>query len=166
MKHLISVSREKRGLGSPEARRVIRRAVTATLRAQGVGEPCEVSVLLTDDEGIRARNREFRAIDRPTDVLSFPLNEFEPGSFDPEAAEVDPETGRVLLGDVVISLERIRAQGEAFGHGEERELAYITVHSVLHLLGYDHVDEGPMKRQMRAREKAVMADLTLGDGET
>ncbi len=165
MKHIISVTRAKRGLGSPEAARVIKKAVRAALAAESVDEPCEVSVRLTDDEGIRGKNKTFRGIDRPTDVLSFPMNDLEPGRFDAAGAERDLDTGHVLLGDVLISLERIRAQGAEFGHGEERELAYITVHSVLHLLGYDHVDEGPMKRQMRAREKDIMASLEAGVGE-
>ena len=100
-------------------------------------------------------------MDKPTDVLSFPMNEFEPGRFDAEKAEIDEETGLVILGDMVLSLERARAQGNEYGHGEEREIAYLTVHSVLHLLGYDHVDEGPLKRQMRYREEAIMKGIGL-----
>ena len=130
----------------------------AALDAEGVSEPCLVGVVLTDDEDIRRVNREFRGIDRATDVLSFPFNELRPGAFDASVCERDPESGRLMLGDMMISLERCAAQGEEFGHGFEREIRYLTVHSVLHLLGYDHVDEGIMKRQMRAREKAIMGD--------
>ena len=118
----------------------------------------EVSVLLTDNDRIHELNREFRGIDRPTDVLSFPFSEQRPGEFDAQLCQRDPESGRLLLGDMMISLERCAAQGEEFGHGFEREIRYLTVHSVLHLLGYDHVDEGKMKKQMRTREKEIMGD--------
>lgn len=158
----ISVSRARSGLGHPEARALVLRAAKAALKAQGVDMPCEISVMFTDDEGIREINREFRGIDAATDVLSFPMNELAPGAFDAEACERDPETGAVLLGDMAISLERCAAQGEEFGHGFGREVMYLTVHSVLHLLGYDHVDEGEMKRAMRAREEAIMARLRGG----
>ena len=155
----IMVSREKRGLGYPDARRLILRAINAALRAEGVGEECEISVLLTDNEGIHALNREYRNVDRPTDVLSFPANELTPGEFDAQGCEEDPETGRIFLGDMAISLEKCAAQGLEYGHGFERELMYLTVHSTLHLLGYDHVDEAEMKRQMRAREEMIMSGL-------
>ena len=155
MEHLIEISRERTGLGHNEAAGLIRKAVRRALDAEGVDRPCLVSVLLTDDEGIRAVNREFRGIDRATDVLSFPMNELTPGAFDPDVGD---ETGALMLGDMMISLERCAAQGEEFGHGFGREIQYLTVHSVLHLLGYDHVDEGERKRQMRAREKAIMGD--------
>ena len=158
MEHEVYVSREKTGLGHREAAVLIKKAAAMALEAEGVGVPCIISVMLTDDEGIHAVNREFRTVDRATDVLSFPLNELVPGEFDPEDCERDPETGNILLGDMMISLEHCAAQGEEFGHGFAREIQYLTVHSVLHLLGYDHVDEGPMKRQMRAREKAIMGD--------
>ena len=158
MKHEISLSREKRGLGHPEAAALVKRAIRAALEAEGVTEGCLVGVVLTDDEGIRRVNREFRGVDRATDVLSFPFNELVPGAFRAEDCERDPESGRLLLGDMMISLERCAAQGEEFGHGFEREIRYLTVHSALHLLGYDHVDEGKMKKQMREREKEIMGD--------
>ena len=157
MDYEIYVSREKRNLGHPESAAAIRRAAAAALRAEGV-EKAIVSVMLTDDEGIRRVNREFRGVDGATDVLSFPLNELRPGAFDPALCETDPETGAALLGDMMISVPRCEAQGEDFGHGYAREISYLTVHSVLHLLGYDHLDEGPMKRQMREREKAIMGE--------
>ena len=158
MEHEIEISRERTGLGHHEAAGLIKKAVRLALDAEGVDRPCLISVMLTDDEGIRAVNREFRGIDRATDVLSFPMNELTPGDFDPEACDTDPETGALLLGDMMISLERCAEQGEELGHGFGREIQYLTVHSVLHLLGYDHVDEGPMKRQMREREKEIMGD--------
>ncbi len=131
----------------PALRRRIKTAARAALDAEGVPGPWELSVLLTDDEGIRAINRQFRDVDKPTDVLSFPMG------------DTDPATGRLLLGDMVLNVAWAAAQGEELGHGAEHEISYLTVHSVLHLLGYDHVDEGPMKKEMRAREKAVMAVL-------
>ena len=161
MEHEISVSREVTGLGHRNAAALIRKAVDKALDAEGIDVLCQVSVMLTDDEGIRRVNREFRDIDRATDVLSFPLNELSPGAFDPLDCERDLDTGMILLGDVLISLPRCEAQGEEFGHGFEREIQYLTVHSVLHLLGYDHVDEGEMKARMRAREKAIMGDVEL-----
>lgn len=158
MKHEIYVSREVTGLGHNNSAACIKKAVNMALDAEGVDVPCIVSVMLTDDEGIHSVNREFRNVDRPTDVLSFPMNELTPGAFDAAECERDMDTGAVLLGDMMISIPRCAAQGEEFGHGYERELMYLTVHSVLHLLGYDHVDEGEMKRAMRAREKAIMGD--------
>ena len=127
---------------------LLRRVISAALAAEGVDLPCEINVLLTDDEGIHQVNREMRQVDRPTDVLSFPMFDLKPGE-KPEAGDEDPESGLVPLGDMCISLERAAAQAGEFGHSVERELSYLTVHSVLHLLGYDHMDEGPMKRQMR-----------------
>ena len=158
MEHEIYVSREKKNLGHRNAAALIKKAVNMALDAEQIPVPCLISVMLTDEEGIRRVNRDFRGIDRATDVLSFPLNALSPGAFDPEDCEKDPETGAVMLGDMMISLPRCEAQGEEFGHGFEREILYLSVHSVLHLLGYDHVDEGEMKRQMRAREKFIMGD--------
>lgn len=158
-RHKIYFRRDRNGLGCLGARAAIGRAVRAALEVEGITEPCEVSVLLTDDEGIRTLNQQFRKIDRSTDVLSFPANNFVPGAFDPAAAERNPRTGRVVLGDMALSIEHARAQGAEFGHGTKREIRYLTVHSVLHLLGYDHMDEGEQKRQMREREKDVMARL-------
>lgn len=134
--------------------------ITAALAAEGVDVPCEVDVLLTDDQGIHAVNLDMRGVDRPTDVLSFPMFDLAPGEH-PDGADADPATGLVPLGDMCISLERASAQAREFGHSVERELCYLTVHSVLHLLGYDHMDEGPMKAQMRAREEAILTSLGI-----
>lgn len=159
MKGKVYIRRSRRGLGFFGAGRLIKKAAFAAAAAQGIAEPWEISVLLTDDEDIAVLNREHRGKDRPTDVLSFPANTMSPGEFDPNAMERDPATGRIILGDMAISLERTRVQGKELGHGARREIMYLTVHSVLHLLGYDHEDEGEMKKQMRAREKAIMAKL-------
>ena len=155
------LTREVSGLGHPNTISLVRKAAESALKAEGVAEDCILSVLLTDDEGIRRINREFRELDRPTDVLSFPMNEFVPGAFDAEAGEWDYDDQAVVLGDMVLSLERAHAQGEEFGHGPDREISYLTVHSVLHLLGYDHLDEGEEKRLMREREEYIMQQLGL-----
>ena len=122
--------------------------------------PCEIDVLLTNDAGIHQINREMRQVDRPTDVLSFPEFELTPGEL-PTTEDADPGTGLVPLGDMVLSTERVAAQAKEYGHSNRRELAYLVVHSVLHLLGYDHLDEGAQKAQMREREEAIMAELGL-----
>ena len=139
----------------------IESVIRAALEEQGVELPCEISVLLTDDEGIHQINLDMRGVDRPTDVLSFPMFELEPG-VPPEGEEyLDPESELCPLGDMCISLERAEAQAAEFGHSVEREICYLTVHSVLHLLGYDHLDEGPMKAQMREREEAILEKLGI-----
>ena len=137
---------------------LLRRVINAALDAEGVDVLCEVNVLLTGDREIHAVNLEQRGVDRPTDVLSFPMFELTPGD-KPQAGWADPDTGLVPLGDMMLSLERCAAQAEEFGHSMERELSYLAVHSVLHLLGYDHLDEGPQKAQMRAREEAILSGL-------
>ena len=138
----------------------LRRAILAALEAEGVDVPCEIDVLLTDDAGIHQVNLDMRGVDAPTDVLSFPIFELRPGD-KPTEDDADPATGLIPLGDMCISLERAAVQGEEYGHGFQRELAYLAVHSVLHLLGYDHLDEGPMKAQMRAREEAILSGLGM-----
>ena len=139
---------------------LLEKVISAALEAEGVELPCEISVLITDDEGIHQINLEQREVDRPTDVLSFPMFDLSPGEH-PGVEDADPETGLVPLGDMVISLERTREQAEQFGHSLEREVCYLAVHSVLHLLGYDHMDDGPMKAQMRAREEAILGELGI-----
>ncbi len=141
---------------------LIARVVDTALEEEGVAVPCEVDVLFTDDEGIHQINLEQRGVDGPTDVLSFPMFEWTPG--EPpveETAELDPATGLLPLGDMVLNLDRARAQAEEFGHSVDREFAYLTVHSILHLLGYDHMDDGPMQRQMRSREEAILGRLGI-----
>ena len=114
----------------------------------------------TDNEEIHKVNMEFRGVDRSTDVLSFPTFEFLPGRFRADEDMLDPE-GRLPLGDMMISLPQVLAQAEEYGHSPERELSYLAVHSTLHLLGYDHVDEDKMKREMRSREDYIMSKLGL-----
>ena len=162
MKHHITVHAEIPHVNTPSITAQIKRCITAVLEEEKVGVLCEINVLLTDNEGIRAINRDYRGIDRATDVLSFPMFTLVPGAFPDDVSDLlDPGTDVLPLGDMAISMERVRAQALEFGHSEQRELGYLTVHSVLHLLGYDHVDEGIMKQQMRKREDAVMAAIGI-----
>lgn len=158
----VNISYDKRSLTNLPVTVNIRRCIAATLRAEGVNVPCEINVLITDDSGIRAINSASRQVDKATDVLSFPMFELTPGKLPEDWAEyLDPMTGKCPLGDMCISLERAKAQAAEFGHSVKREVGYLTIHSMLHLLGYDHLDEGPQKAQMRAREEAIAASIDL-----
>lgn len=135
---------------------VIKSCIAATLKEEGIQIPCEINVLITDDAGIRAINKASRDIDKATDVLSFPMFELQAGSPPDDWTEyLDPESGLCPLGDMAISIERAASQAKEFGHSLRREVGYLTIHSMLHLLGYDHLDEGPQKKQMRLREEAI-----------
>ncbi len=158
-RHYIPVTADIPGVGD-ERKAFVRKVIRTALAAEGVDFPCEVDVLLTNDARIHELNREQRGIDRPTDVLSFPAFDLQPGAL-PEPADADPGSGLVPLGDMVVSLERAAAQAKEYGHSNRRELAYLTVHSVLHLLGYDHLDEGPQKAQMRAKEEEILEKLDV-----
>ena len=135
---------------------LVRRAVIASLEYEGFGADTELSVTFTDNEGIRAINSEFRGIDAPTDVLSFPLTDYEGVDF-PVANE--PASS---LGDIVLSLERADEQAREFGHSFEREVAFLTVHSMLHLLGYDHVNSEQEDVEMRRRQREILESMGLG----
>lgn len=158
--HYIPITADVSGAANDANCALIRRTIRTALAVEGLTAPCEVDVLLTDDDGIHEINREMRQVDRPTDVLSFPEFELTPGQL-PGPEDADPGTGLIPLGDMVLSMERVAAQAREYGHSKRRELSYLVTHSVLHLLGYDHLDEGPMKAQMRAREEAIMALLGL-----
>ena len=158
--HYIPITADVPGAANDANCALIRRTIRTALAAEGLTAPCEVDVLLTDDDGIHEINRELRQVDRPPDVLSFPEFELTPGQL-PGPEDADPGTGLIPLGDMVLSMERVAAQAREYGHSKRRELSYLVTHSVLHLLGYDHLDEGPMKAQMRAREEAIMALLGL-----
>lgn len=161
MTHKIYVTRDIRGLGQPETARLIKSAVEAALRAEKVMCRCRVDVLLTDDKRMQSINFDQRGVDSTTDVLSFPANELKAGEFSDMDCEHDPDTGTVFLGDMVISVPRCQEQGKEFGHGYQREVSYLVVHSTLHLLGYDHMDDGDEKKLMRSREEAIMDKLGL-----
>lgn len=162
MKHQIIVRYTNRRDKNPALTVHLHRCITAALAAEGVNVPCEINVLVTDDEGIRVINNATRNIDSATDVLSFPMFQFTPGAFPEDVSEdIDPQTGLLPLGDMAISLERARDQAKRFGNTTRREIGYLTIHSILHLLGYDHMDEGEQKRQMRTREEIIAAELGL-----
>lgn len=135
-------------------RLLLRKACTATLLEENFESPAEIEITFVTDEQIKEINNQFRNIDSSTDVLSFPLG--ENGVYD-----TNPSTGAKMLGDVVISLEHAIAQGDLYGHGLEREIAYLTVHSVLHLLGYDHVNGGLEQTIMREKEEKILEKLGL-----
>ena len=159
-KHYIPITPDVPGADSASRCARIRKVIRTALAAEGVDCPCEVDVLLTDDENIHAINRDMREVDRATDVLSFPEFDLAPGEL-PTEEDADPGTGLVPLGDMVISMEHVAAQAKEYGHSRQRALAYLVTHSVLHLLGYDHLDEGPQKKQMREREEAILAELGI-----
>lgn len=135
---------------------LVRRAIEATLDFEQYGNTCEVSVTFTDDASIHELNKKFRGVDRPTDVLSFPLFDYEGESEEPP---VDELMG--MLGDVVLSLETAARQAEEYGHSFAREVAFLTVHSMLHLLGYDHETSEADEADMRQRQREIMERLGL-----
>ena len=125
----------------------------------------QINVLLTDNAGIRGFNKEYRNIDRETDVLSFPNLDFEtPAAFeideDREADYFDPETGELILGDIIISVDRVKEQAESYGHSRKREFAFLVAHSMLHLCGYDHMEEAEAA-VMEAKQEAVLQKLGI-----
>ena len=160
MAYKINITFDCFTLRQPVITNIIKTCIEATLNAENIHVPCEINVMVTNDKGIHAVNLASRNVDKPTDVLSFPMFQLEPGN-PPEDWEeyLDFETDMCPLGDMCISLERAIAQSKEFGHSVKREVGYLTIHSMLHLLGYDHLDEGEMKRQMRAREEAIAATI-------
>ena len=159
-RHYMPITADVPGVNDSR-RAFIRKVIRTALAAEGVDFPCEVDVLITNDETIHRINQDMRQVDRATDVLSFPEFDLTPGQLPDPQTDADPGTGLVPLGDMVISLEHVEAQACEYGHSQRRELAYLVVHSVLHLLGYDHLDEGPQKAQMRAREEAILKELGI-----
>ena len=160
MRHKINLVFEQLSLQKFVISQNIRRCIQETLKAEGIDVRCEINVLVTDDAGIQIINRESRNLDKPTDVLSFPMFQLEAGNAPADWEEYrDPDSGLVPLGDMCISLERAFTQAAEFGHSVRREVGYLTIHSMLHLLGYDHLDEGPQKKQMRGREEAIASGI-------
>ncbi len=151
----VLISDQQKTLKVPSGTRLlIRRACNAVLVYENFEDAAEVNVMLVDDEKIRTFNAQFRNIDRVTDVLSFPLG--EGGVYD-----TNPESGKKMLGDIVINVSQAVRQAEDFGHSFQREVAFLTVHSMLHLLGYDHVQGGIEQVKMREREEAVLLQMGL-----
>ena len=160
MRHKINIVFEQLSLQQFTIKAIIRKCIHATLEAERISVPCEINVLVTDDAGIRIVNRESRKLDKPTDVLSFPMFQLEAGNPPTDWVDYqDPQTGLVPLGDMCISLERAVAQAQEFGHSTRRQVGYLTIHSMLQLLGYDHLDEGEQKKQMRGREEAIAGSI-------
>ena len=156
----VNIENKQKAIKVPTgARMLIRRCCHAVLELEGFEGAAEVDVSLVDNEIIHGINLEQREIDAPTDVLSFPLG--EDGVYDQ-----NPATGAYMLGDIVISLERAQAQAEEYGHTFQREVGYLTVHSMLHLLGYDHVEGGLEAVRMREKEEAVMRSIGLPRGSS
>ena len=146
----VIISNEQKTVKIPTGvRLLVRRCCNAVLTFEDFNEPAEISVTFVDDERIHELNREYRNVDRSTDVLSFPLG--ENGVYDK-----NPENGACLLGDIVISVETAVRQAETYGHSLQREIGFLTVHSMLHLLGYDHVNGGIEEVRMREKEEHVL----------
>ncbi len=158
--HSITVVTEREDASLCES---IKCAVLAALDYEGVTQNCDVCVMVTDDEGIRELNREHRDLDKPTDVLSFPMLELRPGQkIEVSPLELDPETGAVMLGDIAISHERALAQAEEYGHALSREIAFLTVHGTLHLLGYDHERGEDDEKLHFSRQEEILCELGCG----
>ena len=150
--HIIYIENEQdRCWFSFAMRRLLKSAVAAVLLEEDYRYRAEVSITLVDDERIRELNREYRHIDRATDVLSFPTGD----------NEEDPAEGAVPLGDIVISLERAYAQAAEYGHSPEREVAFLCVHSMLHLLGYDHETSKEDEAEMFSRQEMILSAMGL-----
>ena len=150
---------EKLNLSEEE---IIRDVVLAVLDYEGCPYAAEVNVVVTDNHEIQKMNREYRGIDAPTDVLSFPMLEFTvPSDFShvEEAFEdcFNPESGELMLGDIILSVDKIREQAESYGHSQTRELAFLVAHSMLHLCGYDHMEEDKAEEMERKQENVLSA---------
>ncbi len=151
----VIISNEQNDFRIPTGvRMLVRRCCTAVLVQENFTDPAEISVTFVDDEQIHALNKEYRNIDRSTDVLSFPLG--ENGVYD-----TNIDTGAKLLGDIVISIPHALDQADRYGHSLQREIGFLTVHSMLHLLGYDHVNGGIESVRMREKEEAVLTQMGL-----
>lgn len=143
-------------LHKPVVSSIIKTSIASVLKQEQIYVPCEINVLVTNDAGIKEINNASRGIDKSTDVLSFPMFDLTAGEAPSDWSEyMDPESGLCPLGDMAISLERAVAQAKEFGHSVRREIGYLTIHSMLHLLGYDHLDEGEQKKKMRTREEQI-----------
>lgn len=139
--------------------------IEAALDYENCPYECEINVILTDNVGIHQINSECREIDRPTDVLSFPMAEYEiPGNFEQLEEEqpecFHPESGELMLGDIIISLDKVKEQAESYGHSAKREYAFLLAHSMLHLMGYDHMVEAE-ETVMFQKQEEILAGLNI-----
>lgn len=146
---------------TPELRALLKNSVQETIKQSGIDFKYEITLVVTGNDGIRELNAAHRDIDSPTDVLSFPLLEFDGGFYEPDEFDFNPDTGRIELGDIVISIEKAIEQASEYGHPVEREMAFLAAHGALHLLGYDHADSDE-EALMRKMQKSVMNKLGLG----
>ena len=155
MSNKVLITNKQKKVKIPSGLRIlIRRSCNAVLEFEGFEQPAEISVTFVDNDRIHELNKQYRNKDMPTDVLSFPMG--ENGQYD-----IDEDNGCKVLGDIVISMQRAMEQAELYGHSLQREVAYLTVHSMLHLLGYDHEGSGLEAVRMREREEAVLLQLGL-----
>ena len=155
MIHSINIFNRQRKIKlSLDTKKLVKTACIETLNHEKFPNDCEVEVSFVSDKRIKELNSLHRNIDSSTDVLSFPLG--ENGQYDE-----NPANGKKMLGDVIISVEHAYAQAELYGHGIEREIAFLTVHSMLHLLGYDHVNGGIEEKNMRSREEEILSKMGL-----
>ena len=137
--------------------------VKEALSQEGFSPDCEVSLTFTDDEGIRELNRDFRGLDRATDVLSFPMIDFNgtpAAAYEATEEDINPDTDEIMLGDIVLSMPRVAAQAEEYGHSPLREFAFLIAHSMLHLLGYDHMEEDE-RLVMEEKQKQILSALGI-----
>ncbi len=164
MNHAVWVRTDRARLGVTRSlTALVKRCARATLAELEVEIPCEINLLYTDEVGIQALNREHRGKDVPTDVLSFPLTNLLPGD-KPTLEMADPESGRVALGDIALSLPAVRAQAEEYSHSFDRELGFLTVHATLHLLGYDHEKSRQEEVRMNELTEVVLARVGITRG--
>ena len=155
MKIITFLSNEQEKMAPPEdIEHLIEICTAAALEEEGIDDTAEVSVTLVDNEGIRELNKEHRDIDRETDVLSFPLG-------DDDGYEVNPDNDAIMLGDIVISLEKAAQQAQEYGHSYRREVAFLITHSLFHLLGYDHVNSEEEEKEMFGKQEKVLDKLGI-----
>jgi len=156
------VENETEEVFSFDVEEIVRLVAERVLETEDCPYETQINVLLTDNEGIHGFNKEYRGIDRETDVLSFPNLDFEkPGEFlieeEREADYFDPDTGELILGDIIISVDKVKEQAESYGHGTKREFAFLVAHSMLHLCGYDHMEENEAKVMEEKQENVLTA---------
>lgn len=148
-----------------DVKEVADRVIKAVLASEGCPFDAQLNLLITDNEGIRDYNNRFRQIDRETDVLSFPNVDYDtPSDFsgldEREADYFEPDSGELVLGDIIISADRVKEQAELYGHSEKREFAFLVAHSMLHLCGYDHMEPEEAK-VMEEKQEAVLSGLGI-----
>ncbi len=154
-----NIEKNYEGKVVPDYEEIIERVIDAALEYEKCPYEVQVDVLITDNTEIQSINRDYREKDCPTDVLSFPMLDYEiPGDFSHAEEDMDafhPETGELILGNIILSADKIQEQAEAYGHSERRELAFLTAHSMLHLMGYDHMEEEE-REDMERRQKEIL----------